>query len=155
MLGRTDSRRRLLFLLVTFAVIGAALFARLAYWQVTQRDRLADEAFAQTTMRTEALVYTAAAGVVVAAALVVRRANIAHAAVAGVLASAAFLAPLALNEAWERAEVGQSVRGARAGVTAISAGDAPADRVTEAAYTTISVPTAVISVANRTLRPSR
>ncbi len=54
MLGRTDSRRRLLFLLVTFAVIGAALFARLAYWQVTQRDRLAGEAFAQTTMRTEA-----------------------------------------------------------------------------------------------------
>jgi cell division protein FtsI/penicillin-binding protein 2 len=53
MLGRTDSRRRLLFLLVTFAVIGAALFARLAYWQVTQHDRLAGEAFAQTTMRTE------------------------------------------------------------------------------------------------------
>src|SRR5918995_2990525 len=53
MLGRTDSRRRLLFLLVTFAVIGAALLTRLAYWQVTQRDRLAAEAFAQTTMRTE------------------------------------------------------------------------------------------------------
>ncbi len=53
MLGRTDSRRRLLFLLVTFAVIGAALATRLAYWQVTQRDRLAAEAFAQTTMRTE------------------------------------------------------------------------------------------------------
>ena len=53
MLGRTDSRRRLLFLLVTFVVIGGALFARLAYWQVVQRDRLAQEAFAQTTMRTE------------------------------------------------------------------------------------------------------
>ena len=53
MLGRTDSRRRLLFLLVTFAVIGAALMTRLAYWQVTQRDRLAAEAFAQTTMRQE------------------------------------------------------------------------------------------------------
>jgi len=53
MLGRTDSRRRLLFLLVTFAVIGAALLTRLAYWQVTQRDRLAAEAFAQTTMRQE------------------------------------------------------------------------------------------------------
>jgi cell division protein FtsI/penicillin-binding protein 2 len=53
MLGRTDSRRRLLFLLVTFAVIGAALFTRLAYWQVVQRDRLAREAFAQTTMRQE------------------------------------------------------------------------------------------------------
>jgi cell division protein FtsI/penicillin-binding protein 2 len=51
MLGRTDSRRRLLFLLVTFAVAGAALVTRLAYWQVGQRDRLADAALAQTTMR--------------------------------------------------------------------------------------------------------
>jgi cell division protein FtsI/penicillin-binding protein 2 len=53
MLGRTDSRRRLLFLLVTFAVIGAALVIRLAYWQVGQRDRLADAALSQTTMRIE------------------------------------------------------------------------------------------------------
>jgi len=52
-LGRTDSRRRLLVLLVAFAVIGASLLTRLAYWQVSQRDRLADEAFAQTTMRQE------------------------------------------------------------------------------------------------------
>ena len=54
MLGRTDSRRRLLFLLVTFAVVGASLLTRLAYWQVSQHDRLAQEAFAQTTMRQEA-----------------------------------------------------------------------------------------------------
>jgi cell division protein FtsI (penicillin-binding protein 3) len=53
MLGRTDSRRRLLFLLITFAVTGAALLTRLAYWQISQRDRLAQEAFAQTTMRQE------------------------------------------------------------------------------------------------------
>ncbi|MFL5777069.1 MAG: peptidoglycan D,D-transpeptidase FtsI family protein [Chloroflexota bacterium] len=53
MLGRTDSRRRMLLLLITFAVIGASLSARLAYWQVTQRDRLAGEAFEQTTMRTD------------------------------------------------------------------------------------------------------
>ena len=53
MLGRTDSRRRMLLLLITFIVIGASLIARLAYWQVTQRDRLAGEAFAQTTMRSE------------------------------------------------------------------------------------------------------
>ena len=53
MLGRTDSRRRLLFLLVTFIVIGAALLTRLAYWQVVRRDSLALEAFAQTTMRQE------------------------------------------------------------------------------------------------------
>ncbi len=50
-MGRTDSRRRALVLLVTFAVVGSALFARLAYWQVSQRDRLADEAFQQTTVR--------------------------------------------------------------------------------------------------------
>jgi stage V sporulation protein D (sporulation-specific penicillin-binding protein) len=53
MLGRTDSRRRLLFLLVTFIVVGAALLTRLAYWQVVKRDDLAQEAFAQTTMRQE------------------------------------------------------------------------------------------------------
>jgi stage V sporulation protein D (sporulation-specific penicillin-binding protein) len=53
MLGRTDSRRRMLLLLITFVVIASSLVARLAYWQVTQRDRLAQEAFAQTTARTE------------------------------------------------------------------------------------------------------
>jgi cell division protein FtsI/penicillin-binding protein 2 len=52
-MGRTDSQRRSLFLLVTFAVIGASLLTRLAYWHVSQRDRLAAEAFAQTTMREE------------------------------------------------------------------------------------------------------
>jgi cell division protein FtsI/penicillin-binding protein 2 len=52
-MGRTDSRARSLFLLIVFAVVGAALLARLAYWQVGQRDRLAAEAFAQTTMRQE------------------------------------------------------------------------------------------------------
>jgi len=52
MLGRTDSRRRMLLLLITFLVIAASLIARLAYWQVAQRDRLAGEAFDQTTMTT-------------------------------------------------------------------------------------------------------
>ncbi|HEX5824220.1 MAG TPA: penicillin-binding protein 2 [Candidatus Limnocylindrales bacterium] len=52
-MGRTDSRARSLFLLIVFAVVGAALLARLAYWQVGQRDRLAAEAVAQTTMRQE------------------------------------------------------------------------------------------------------
>ena len=52
-MGRTDSRARSLFLLIAFAVIGAALLARLAYWQVGQHDRLASEAFRQTTMREE------------------------------------------------------------------------------------------------------
>src|ERR671921_1866293 len=50
-MGRTDSRGRALLLLIVFAVTGAALLARLAYWQVGQRDRLADEALEQTTFR--------------------------------------------------------------------------------------------------------
>jgi cell division protein FtsI (penicillin-binding protein 3) len=52
-MGRTDSRARALILLIVFAIVGSALFARLAYWQVGQRDRLADEAFQQTTIREE------------------------------------------------------------------------------------------------------
>ncbi|HEV8402127.1 MAG TPA: penicillin-binding protein 2 [Candidatus Limnocylindrales bacterium] len=50
MLGRTDSRRRLLFLLLVFAVGTCALVARLAYWQVIDQSRLAAEALAQTTV---------------------------------------------------------------------------------------------------------
>ena len=52
-MGRTDSRGRALILLIAFAIVGSALFARLAYWQVGQRDRLAEEAFQQTTIREE------------------------------------------------------------------------------------------------------
>ena len=52
-MGRTDSRGRALVLLIAFAVVGASLLARLAYWQVGQRDRLAEEAFNQTTIREE------------------------------------------------------------------------------------------------------
>jgi cell division protein FtsI/penicillin-binding protein 2 len=52
-MGRTDSRARSLFVLIVFAVVGAALLARLAYWQVGERDRLATAAFQQTTMREE------------------------------------------------------------------------------------------------------
>ena len=50
MLGRTDSRRRLLFLLFVFAVGTCALVARLAYWQVADQQRLASEALSQTTV---------------------------------------------------------------------------------------------------------
>lgn len=49
-MGRTDSRGRALLLLIAFAISGSALLARLAYWQVGQRDRLADEAIRQTTI---------------------------------------------------------------------------------------------------------
>jgi cell division protein FtsI/penicillin-binding protein 2 len=53
MLGRTDSRTRLLVLLAVFIVASVALFGRLAYWQVLQHDVLAEKAIAQTTVRLE------------------------------------------------------------------------------------------------------
>lgn len=53
MLGRTDSRRRLLLLLVVFVIGSLALIARLGYWQVVDRERLASEALAQTTVTIE------------------------------------------------------------------------------------------------------
>jgi cell division protein FtsI (penicillin-binding protein 3) len=53
MLGRTDSRGRLLIVLVGFIVISTALVGRLAFWQVVQRDRLAGLAQQQTMVRTE------------------------------------------------------------------------------------------------------
>jgi len=43
----------MLLLLITFVVVAASLVARLAYWQVAQQGRLAQEAFEQTTMRSE------------------------------------------------------------------------------------------------------
>jgi len=53
MLGRTDSRRRLLALLLIFVVTSLALVARLASWQVAQRDWLVDKAAAQTSVRVQ------------------------------------------------------------------------------------------------------
>jgi cell division protein FtsI/penicillin-binding protein 2 len=50
MLGRTDSRRRLLVLLGIFAFGSLALTARLAYWQVIDQERLAAEAVGQITV---------------------------------------------------------------------------------------------------------
>ena len=50
MLGRTDSRRRLLFLLGMFIFGSLALTARLVYWQVVDRAHLVSEALAQTTV---------------------------------------------------------------------------------------------------------
>jgi cell division protein FtsI (penicillin-binding protein 3) len=55
MLGRTDSRRRLLFILAILLVIGMALVARLAWWQLVQRDDLAARATRQGTVRVEQL----------------------------------------------------------------------------------------------------
>ncbi len=51
--GRTDSRIRLLVLLVVFGVGALALTARAAYWQVLDRDRLVLAAAEQTTVRLE------------------------------------------------------------------------------------------------------
>jgi cell division protein FtsI/penicillin-binding protein 2 len=53
MLGRTDSRLRLLVLLVAFLVASLALVSRLAFWQVVERDWLLERALAQTTVRIE------------------------------------------------------------------------------------------------------
>ena len=51
MLGRTDSRRRLLVVLVIFLVVGASLCSRLVWWQVVQHDQLSVKAQRQTTVR--------------------------------------------------------------------------------------------------------
>ena len=53
MLGRTDSARRLVILLVVFVVAGSGLLLRLGYWQIDQRDRLLDAAHRQIYLRTE------------------------------------------------------------------------------------------------------
>ncbi|MGZ9160459.1 MAG: peptidoglycan D,D-transpeptidase FtsI family protein [Candidatus Limnocylindrales bacterium] len=53
MLGRTDSRRRLLFLLTIFVIGSLALIARTAYWQVWRGDELMAKATSQTTIRVE------------------------------------------------------------------------------------------------------
>jgi len=51
--GRTDSRLRLLVLLIVFVVGSLALTARAAYWQVLDHERLAAAAADQTTVRLE------------------------------------------------------------------------------------------------------
>jgi cell division protein FtsI (penicillin-binding protein 3) len=51
MLGRTDSQRRILVVLVALCVAAGALSLRLAQWQIVERDRLASVAERQTTLR--------------------------------------------------------------------------------------------------------
>jgi cell division protein FtsI/penicillin-binding protein 2 len=53
MLGRTDSRRRALLLLLAFVIVATSLGVRLAYWQVVRRDELAAMAVKQSSMRYE------------------------------------------------------------------------------------------------------
>ncbi|MBI2764202.1 MAG: penicillin-binding protein 2 [Chloroflexi bacterium] len=52
-LGRTDSRGRLTFLLLVFVLFAGALVARLGWWQVARRDDLAGSAQRQIYLRTE------------------------------------------------------------------------------------------------------
>jgi cell division protein FtsI/penicillin-binding protein 2 len=51
--GRTDSRARLLFLLIVFLVGALTLGARSAYWQVVDHQRLTSEAADQTSVTIE------------------------------------------------------------------------------------------------------
>jgi cell division protein FtsI/penicillin-binding protein 2 len=53
MLGRTDSRRRMLVVLAVFAILAASLLSRLAWWQVVQHDQLAAAARAQISIHYE------------------------------------------------------------------------------------------------------
>src|SRR5262249_51092816 len=53
MRGRTDSGRRLLLLLVVFAVGASGLAVRLGYWQVVRRDDLVQSAHRQIYYRAE------------------------------------------------------------------------------------------------------
>src|SRR5687767_10668889 len=53
MLGRTDSRRRLLLLLVVFGVGSMALVTRTVYWQVLRGEELTARAAEQTSVRIE------------------------------------------------------------------------------------------------------
>ncbi len=53
MLGRTDSGRRLIVLLIAFVLAASALVVRLGYWQLVKRDELVDSAKAQIYYRAE------------------------------------------------------------------------------------------------------
>jgi cell division protein FtsI (penicillin-binding protein 3) len=74
-LGRTDSARRLVVLLVVFGIAGSGLLARLGYWQIAQHDRLLDAAHRQIYLRTEVAsrrgeIYDRSGTVVLASSLV-------------------------------------------------------------------------------------
>src|SRR5712692_5732430 len=51
MMGRTDSRLRHLAILVVFAVVGASLIGRLAWWQIVRGADLAADARRETTIK--------------------------------------------------------------------------------------------------------
>ena len=53
MLGRTDSRRRSLIVLLAFVVAASSLVVRLGYWQVARSRELSTLAAQQTSLRVE------------------------------------------------------------------------------------------------------
>ena len=53
MLGRTDSRGRLLFLLSCFVIGAVLIVGRLAWWQIVRASDLAADARRQTSVRME------------------------------------------------------------------------------------------------------
>ena len=91
------------------------------------------------TMRTETLVYVGVAAFVVGVTLLrsLDVGGLARIAGCGALAAAGFAVVAIVNEAVERSVLDQGIRSARATGVASIAGDAPADRLTEAGYTLI------------------
>ncbi len=51
--GRTVSRGRLMFVLISFGLVAVTLVGRLAWWQVARHDALAEQARLQTSLRIE------------------------------------------------------------------------------------------------------
>lgn len=91
------------------------------------------------TLRSETLVVTAAAGVVVVFSLVRRRVSPVALLGAGLAWVAAFTLVFALNAAIERALLGVTLRGSRAGALAVGAGDAPDERLRESMTTVFAL----------------
>ncbi|HYN68673.1 MAG TPA: penicillin-binding protein 2 [Candidatus Eisenbacteria bacterium] len=133
MLGRTDSRARLLSVLVVFVLAGGALVARLGYWQISERERLVDSVRRQISVRTEipprrGTIYDRS-GTVVLAESVTRDRLIVSADrmdAAGRDRMVAFLTEMLSLDAMAAAEVRQKLETGRAYL--VIARDLPADR---------------------------
>jgi hypothetical protein len=89
------------------------------------------------TMRTETLVYFGITGLAVTTVLIRRRASAMRLVSSGAAALLGFAVVAVAIEAVERAVLDRGIRSARASGIASLAGDAPDDRLTEAAYTLV------------------
>lgn len=103
---------------------------------------------AAATMRTESLVYLAAAGVTLAArplwsrlvsAAGSKRDETARGLLAGAVLLGAAAVPLVVNDVVERRVIGSAIRSTRVLATSNAIGDAPMDRVREAAVTVLGL----------------